>query len=194
MNQPAKSTATPRYKAMADSTHPHPYSMNVIYVLVCLVLIFLHLLPLDTLPRRWAGPDMMLAITLAWVLRRPDYVPPILIAIMFLLTDLLYQRPPGLWAALVLLSAEGLRSRAPGLRDLTFLVEWLNVATTLALLTLGYRIILGVLLVDQAPLGLSLMQMVATVLFYPVAVFLSQVVFGVRRLAPGDINPTGIRS
>lgn len=178
---------------MADGARPHPYSMNVIYVLLCLTLIFLHLLPLDTLPRGWAGPDLMLAFTCAWVLRRPDYVPPALIALVFLLADLLFQRPPGLWAALVLVATETLRGRAPGLRDLTFPVEWLNVATTLVLMTLGYRIILGLLLVPQTPLGLTLMQMIATLAFYPVAVLLSQLAFGVRKLGPGDIDPMRIR-
>ena len=178
---------------MADKSHIHPYVMHVIYVLMCMTLIFLHLLPLDTQPRGWAGPDMMLAFTFAWVLRRPDYVPPALIAVVFLLADLLFQRPPGLGAALVLLASETLRGRVLGLRDLTFPVEWLNVATTLIVITLAYRIILGLVMVEQAPLGLSLMQMIATIVFYPVAVIVSQMIFGVRKLAPGDIDPARIR-
>jgi rod shape-determining protein MreD len=162
--------------------------MRILFGMLCLVLIFLHLLPLQILPRGWAGPDVMLALTFAWVLRRPDFVPPLLIAGLFLLTDLLFQRPPGLWAALVLLGSQALRAREPGLRDLTFAVEWVSVATTLVAMTLGYRFILALLMVDQAPLGLSLMQLVLTLMVYPLVALISHSAFGVRKIAPGDID------
>ncbi|WP_253196077.1 rod shape-determining protein MreD [Roseovarius sp. PS-C2] len=168
--------------------------MRVLYLVLCLALVFLHLLPLDTLPRGWAGPDLMLAMTFAWVLRRPDYVPPLLIAGVFLLADLLFQRPPGLWAAFVLISSQTLRNREAGLRDLTFAMEWLNVATTLVALTIGYRIVLTIMLVDQVPLGLSLMQLVATLVVYPLVAFASQAVLRVRKIAPGDVDALGGRT
>ena len=170
-----------------------PWIMRSLYVFVCMVLIFIQLLPLDTVPKVWAAPELILAVTFAWVLRRPEFVPPFLIALLFLLADLLLQRPPGLWAALVLLGSETLRSRAPGLRDLTFPVEWLTVATTLVIMTLGYRLILGLTVVDQAPLGLSLIQLVMTLLAYPIVVFVTQAIFGVRKLAPGDVDAMGNR-
>ena len=47
---------------------------------------------------------------------------------------------------------------------------------------------------DQAPLGLSIMQLVMTLIAYPVVVLLTQTVFGVRKLAPGDIDPLGGRT
>jgi rod shape-determining protein MreD len=176
---------------MADRAALHPWAMRLVYLAIAAGLIFANLLPLETVPHGWAGPDILVAVTFAWVLRRPDYVPPALVAGVFLLTDLLFQRPPGLWAALVLLGAEALRSRAPALRDLTFPVEWLNVATTLVAMTLAYRIVLAVLMVDQAPLGLSLMQMVATLVAYPVVVLLSRWLLGVRKRAPGDVHTGG---
>ena len=179
---------------MAERRSPNRWSMRAVYLLICLVLIFLHLLPLDTLPRGWAGPDLMLALTFAWVLRRPDFVPVLLIAAVFLLTDLLFQRPPGLWSALVVVGSQALRNREAGLRDLTFGMEWLNVAMTLVAMTLGYRIILALLLVDQVPLGLSLMEMVATLLAYPLVVFVSRIVLRVRKIAPGEVDMQGGRT
>jgi len=173
---------------MAEHGQAYPWAMRALYLGLCLGMIFLRLLPLDTLPRGWAGPDIILAITLAWSLRRPEFVPPLLIAAVFLLCDLLFHRPPGLWAALVLLGSQALRARAPDLRDLTFPVEWLSVATTLLVMTLGYRVILGILMVDQAPLGLSLTQMVTTLAAYPVVVLVSQSVLGVRKVAPGELD------
>ena len=77
--------------------------------------------------------EMMMAITIAYAL----------------LADFLFQRPPGLWAALVVLAAEALKARAVGLRDLPFPVEWVSVGTTLVGITLAYRLVLAVLLEPQ---------------------------------------------
>ena len=170
-----------------------PWLMRSLYCLVCIVLLFIQLLPLETVPRVWAAPELILALTFAWVLRRPEFAPPVMIALIFLLADLLVQRPPGLWAAFVLLGSETLRARAPGLRDLTFPVEWLTVATTLVIMTLGYRIVLSLTVVDQAPLGLSLIQLVMTLLTYPLVVLVTQSIFGVRKRSPREGNTAGYR-
>lgn len=168
--------------------------MRMVFTVLCCLVLFFNLLPLRTLPLGWSGPDVIVALTIAWVLRRPEFVPPVLIALIMLLCDLMYHRPPGLWAALVLVAAETLRARHIGLRDLTFLVEWASVATTLIVITLAYRFILTLTVVDQAALGLSLMQLVMTLLAYPIVVLVSQTVFGVRKLAPGDIDALGGRT
>ncbi|VAV88211.1 Rod shape-determining protein MreD [hydrothermal vent metagenome] len=173
---------------MADRASSHLWLMRFIWLGLCLLLIFLHLLPLDTTPRGWAAPQLIIALTFAWVLRRPEYVPPLLIALVFLLADLLQQRPPGLWAALVLIGSEALRVRATRLRDMAFAVEWIHVAVTLVIMTLSYRLVLSLLLIDQASLGLSLTQMLMTLISYPLIVIISQTIFRVRKLAPGNID------
>ncbi|SLN24372.1 hypothetical protein PEL8287_01114 [Roseovarius litorisediminis] len=178
---------------MAERSGQHFWIMRSFYLLLCLIVVFMHLLPVNTVPRGWAGPDLVLALTFAWVVRRPEFVPPLLVALVFVLTDLLFQRPPGLWAALVLLGSETLRARAPGLRELAFPVEWLTVTTTLIAMTLAFRLILAILLVDQAPLWLSAMQLVMTLLAYPLVVWLSHAILGVRKLAPGDLDAHGRR-
>ncbi len=177
---------------MAEHAEARVWVMRGLYLGLCLTVILLRLLPLDTVPRGWAGPDLIVALTFAWGLRRPEYVPALLVAGVVLLADLLFQRPPGLWAALVLLGSHALRSRAPDLRDLTFAVEWASVASTLVAMTLGYRLVLGITLVDQAPLGLSLIEMLMTLVVYPLVVLASQTLLGIRRLAPGDVDPRGL--
>ncbi len=173
---------------MVERSQTRVWAMRALFVALCLSVIFWRLLPLDTLPHGWAGPDLILALACAWVLRRPEYAPPLLIAALMLLADLLFQRPPGLWAALALLGTEALKSRAPGLRDLGFGPEWIAVATVMIAMTLGERLILAILLVVQAPLGLSLMQAVLTVLIYPLVVLASALLLGVRKGRPGDAN------
>ena len=173
---------------MAERGSTHIWSMRALYVGLCLLVLFLQLLPLNTLARVWAVPDLMLLITFAWALRRPEYVPAGLVALIFLLADLLLQRPPGLWAALVLVGTETLKARAPGLRDLTFPAEWLTMAATLVSVTLAFRVILTLMLVPQAPLGLSLFQLLATLAAYPLVVLASRWLFGIHKRAPGEFG------
>ena len=73
------------------------------FVVLGLATLFIHLLPLSAMSRPWATPDLMLGFAFAWSARKPVYVPVILLGLMLLLSDLLLQRPPGLWAFLGLL-------------------------------------------------------------------------------------------
>jgi len=174
---------------MSDTFLPRAWLMRAVYVGLSAAIVFWHLLPISTVPPSWAGPNLFLALTFAFAARRPDYVPILLVAALALGMDLLLQRPPGLWAAITVLGVETLRNRAPGLRDLTFLSEWAAVSSTLVIMTLTYRIILTLFVVDQAPLGLSLMQLAATLLVYPVVALGVHAVLGVRKRAPGDLDP-----
>ncbi len=173
---------------MAERSVTFLWSMRAVFVGLCGLAIFLQFLPLNPLPSGWAAPDLMVAITFAWILRRPEYTPLLLIAGMFLLADFLFHRPPGLWAAMVLIGSQALRARAPDLRDLTFPMEWLSVATTLIAMAIGYRIILAVFLIDLPPLAPSLTQLVSTLVAYPIVVLVSQTLFRVRKIAPGEVD------
>ncbi|MBC7163460.1 MAG: rod shape-determining protein MreD [Roseovarius sp.] len=176
---------------MADRGALSLWFMRAVYAGIAGGLVFAQLLPLDALPPEWAGPDLFVALTFAWAVRRPDYVPPLLVAGLALMMDLLFHRPPGLWAALTLIATEALRRRAPALRDRTFAADWAAVAGVLVAITLGYRLVLTLLLVDQPPLGLGLMQLLSTLIAYPLVALGSHLVLGVRKAAPGDLAMTG---
>lgn len=158
------------------------------FLALALLILFVHLLPLDTTARRWAGPDMLIAFVFAWALRRPEYVPILSIAGVMLMADLMLQRPPGLLALLVLGGTEYLRLRLAGLKDASFAGEWFAVCIVLVGVTVLNRSILTLLAVQQASLGLSLMQMLMTIAIYPLAVLLTQSVFQVRSPAPSDTD------
>ena len=164
-----------------------------LYLLLALAILFWNLLPLSTLPPSWAGPDLLIALTFAWALRRPEFVPVLLIAFVAFLADLLLQRPPGLMAFLVVLGAEQLKTRAIGLRDASFAGEWAAAGLVVIAVFLLNRVTLALFVVDQAPLGLMLIQMIATILIYPVVVLISHLFRGVRKLAPGDDDAIGAR-
>lgn len=149
------------------------------------------LLPRD--PVRWIAPDLLLLLALAWVARRPSLVPALAVAAVFLLADFLFQKPPGLWAGLVLILSEIIRNRAYTLRTLPFWIEWATVASGIAVITFIERFTLSMVLVPQAPLGLTLVQLTLTIIAYPLVVFVSYVLFGVNRPAPGEVDAFGHR-
>lgn len=148
--------------------------------------------PIST-PSRWIAPDLLLLITLAWIARRPSFAPVAIIALVFFLSDMLFQRPPGLWTALVLILSEVLRKRNRSMRTLPFTLEWITVGSGIALITGLYHVILSVAVVPQAALGLTLVQLILTIAAYPIVVFVSYAAFGVSRPAPGEVDALGHR-
>ncbi len=104
---------------------------------------------------------------------------------------MLFMRPPGLWTALVVVGVEFLRAREATSRELPFPVEWAMVAAVLALMTLANRLILSTAMVEQAGFGLTVLQLIATVLAYPLIVLLSRVLFDIRKMTPGEIDTMG---
>lgn len=179
---------------MASLSLSRLWLMRTAFLGLALLIMFFHLIPLDTVPRHWAPPDFLIAVSFAWCLRRPDYAPALSIAATMLMADLLFQRPPGLMALLVVLGAEYLKNRAGGLREASFAGEWLAVCLTLLAITVLNRMVLGLLAVEQAQLSLSLIQMVMTMLAYPLVVLVTQSLLGVRKLAPSEIEAMGGRA
>ncbi|KIN74852.1 hypothetical protein [Sulfitobacter guttiformis] len=201
------------------------WTMRIAFVAVALVILFFHLLPIDTQPvslftpdllpplatidpaearlrelldqgsnRILVGPDLLIAFAFAWSLRRPEYVPSLLLALLFLLSDLLLQRPPGLWALLALLACENLKGRSRTLRDATFGAEWIAVAVLLTGILIANRVVLSLMLVPPPHLRLGLLELGITILVYPVVVFVTRSLMGVRRAAPGELDALGGRA
>lgn len=173
---------------MNEQTLTRIWGMRLTFALIVCLVLFFHLLPLETTPQRWVGPDLILAFAFAWSVRRPEYVPAPALAGLFLLADLLLFRPPGLWAMLALLASENLKSRARGLRDGTFANEWLTACILMVFVALAYRVLLMVTLVDLPPYGLSVFELVATMLSYPLVVAVTHGLLGVRKAAPGELD------
>ena len=176
---------------MADRTDGRTWGMRAAFLLLAFVLIVIALVPLDMRPSSFAGPDLLQAATLAWVARRPKVAPILMIACIFLMADLLFMRPPGLFAALVVLLTETIRRRNAEFRNMPFAVEWATIAGGIVLITLINRIILFVVAVPRAPLGLTLIELVMTILAYPLVVVVAYFLFGLRRAAPGETGRKG---
>lgn len=178
---------------MSETSSFRLWSMRAAFVGLAVFILLGNLLPLQTMPRGWAGPDLLLCFGMAWSVRRPDYVPMVLLGAVFLLGDLLLSRPPGLAAALMLVACFDLQSRMRRLRDAGFAAEWARACVLIVGVALAHRLILGLLLVPTAALSLTVFQVIFTAMCYPIVVALSAILFGVRIVAPGDLDSYGQR-
>lgn len=158
---------------------------------LAVVWLFVRLLPLSTLPPVVPGPDLVVCVVLAWVLRRPEYMPVALVALVVLMEDLLILRPPGVWALMVVLGSEFLRGRYALMRELSFPAEWAIVAVVMLAMVVGQRAILALTFVPQPALGQSLLQLLVTIAAYPLVVVVSHLVFRVRKPATGAVDELG---
>lgn len=178
---------------MSDSPAFQLWVGRMAFVLLAAAVVFVRLLPLGTAPGDTPGPDLLLCLTIAWVLRRPDQAPPLLIAGVFLLCDLVFFRPPGLWTLIVLAMTELLRTRLGFVRELPFAVEWAMVAAAVLSATLVEGLVLAVFAVPGADLGVALLHSLVTLVTYPAVVAMLWLGLGLRRPAPGEEDALGTR-
>lgn len=195
---------------MVDGATREIWLHRALFVLLALFLIFWRLLPLPLSQislcaeratwcfftvwlNRMPGPDLLLCLIFAWTMRRPDYLPALLIAAVVLLEDMILMRPPGLWAGLVLLASEFVRGRVALTRELSFGIEWLLVAGLMLTLLLAYRLVFSMVLLPQPGFGFAMVQVIWSILCYPIVVFLSRYVLDLHKPAMGEIDAYGRR-
>lgn len=178
---------------MLDPVSLRIWSNRGLFVALIGFLVFARMLPLDTSATGLPGPDLILALTFAWVLRRPSYVPALLIVVVFLFCDLLFGQPPGLWAMLVLIASEFLRARQGLSRELPFPLEWAFVAMIMGALWTAHLISLGLFALDRPAIGLAAVQLLFTIAAYPAIVWLSALLFGLKKATPEEADALGSR-
>lgn len=162
------------------------WSYRALFLALCAAVITIKMLPLSLDGAGLPGPDLLLALTLAWLLRHPAVVPIGSILVVFLLADFLFQRPPGLWTVLVIVTSESLRRRRLTMAEFPFLLEWSAFSGAVFTLILLERLVLWILMVDLPPLGLSLAHAIVTAAIYPIVVAVSKFLFGLRKIGPAQ--------
>lgn len=172
----------------------HSWRYRLLFLALVAAVAFVQLLPLGIGPGRIPGPDVMLLIAFSWIVMRPDYLPILLLAAVFLVADLILMRPPGLWTALAVMGGEFLRGRTILFRDASFPVEWLLVGLVIMAMTLANAAVLGIFGIAQPSFGLTLIRLIFTVLAYPVVVILAGRAFGIRKQRVGEQDRPGQRS
>ncbi len=164
---------------------------RLLFLTVAVVLIFVRLLPLQTAAGSLPGPDLLLCLIFAWTVRRPEYLPVLMIAGVVLLEDMLLMRPPGLWTGLVILASEFIRGRVALTRELNFGVEWLLVAGLMLGTFLAYRLAFSLCFLPQPAFGFALVQILWSVMAYPFVVALSRYGLDLHKPATGELDTYG---
>lgn len=165
-----------------------------LYIALACALVLTRLVPLSTGASGWPGPDLLMCLTIAWVLRRPDLLPVGVVAGVALLADLLLQRPPGLWAGLVVLGTEYARGRSLPGQEPSFSGEIALFAVLFTAMIGAQWLVLAVFMVPQPALLAMLAQVPLTVLAYPLVVLLLSHGLGIRRVAEGGRGLSGHRT
>ena len=172
--------------AVDRSTNAYIWFMRALFAALCCAFLMFHLLPLGQSSTLAFAPDLILCLTLAWVSRRPEFTPVLLIAATALLADLLLGRAPGLWAALTLLLSEYIRNRGRRMKTAGFFWEWVRVSVGIAVIFLVNRVAMSVLLLDVPALGSVMAQYGATIVLYPVITGLSALFLRIRHIEPAE--------
>ena len=164
---------------------------RLLFLVVAALLMFIKLLPLQSTAGHLPGPDFLLCLILAWTVRRPEYLPVLMIAAVVLLEDMLLMRPPGLWTGLVILGSEFIRSRVALTRELNFGVEWLLVAGLMVAIFVTYRVVLAMSFLPQPAFGFALVQILWSVIAYPFVVAVSRYGLDLHKPATGELDAYG---
>ena len=172
---------------MTETPFRQVLSGAIIFCLCMALLLFLRLLPLPGF-MGWPGPDIALCLAFAWVLRRPDTLPAIVILAAFLLEDVILLRPLGLWTLFVVLGVEFARSREERWREQAFVFEWLRVATLISAMMVGYRFVQILFMLPVPALGQVLLQLIATIMAYPLVTYAARWLIGLRRITPAEAD------
>jgi rod shape-determining protein MreD len=172
---------------MSEQTRRRRLIGTAVYIGMGLALLFFQLMPINPGAPGLPGPDLMLCITCAWVLRRPDQLPVVIIVALSLIGDFLLGRPFGLWSFFILVATELLRPRAQRWSDQAFVFEWLRIAVLIGLMLIGYRLLMALFLLPVPALGPVMLQWLATVAAYPLVVLMLHLI-GIRRLSAAEIE------
>ncbi len=176
---------------MLDPATTRRLMFQALFFGVCMLVIFVKMLPLGTTPAAIPAPDLIFAITACFVIRRPRYAPALLIVVVHLLADILFLRPMGLWPALTLLAYEYLRHKKPAGADMQLSVELILVPVVFGA-ALGFNALVYFALGMPHPtLGQTLLHILMTATAYPFVIAASEFILGVRRVRPGEMEPDG---
>lgn len=178
---------------MAEAPRSSALRGTIGYCVIMLAILLARLSPITTTPDHLPLPDMMLVMTCLFVVRQPARLPALLIAVVFLLSDMLLQRPPGLMTLLVLIGTEFLRLQSRLIRAGSRAAEWSTVGAVIAAIFVAERLAMALLLLPLHPLFHSMAILVLSVLAYPITGWIAALLFGLRLHAPGELDYRGRR-
>ena len=144
------------------------FAHQVVYFCIGLLIIFFQILPLQTTPQAWSGPNVLLVFFAAIVTKRPEFTSSFLVASIFLIEDFFLMRPPGLMSSLTVLGFYFLKRKFQYQEGNSLLSGWGSVTTCLTIILLLYYFISILLFIPSAGFRLTLIELIVTLALYPV--------------------------
>ena len=141
---------------------------QIVYFCIGLLIIFFQILPLQTTPQTWSGPNVLLVFFAAIVFKRPEFTSSFLIASIFLIEDFFLMRPPGLMSSLTVIGFYILKTKFQNQEVKSFIFGWSSVTACLTIILLLYYFISVVLFIPSAGFKLTLMELLVTLALYPI--------------------------
>ncbi|MFT5639805.1 MAG: rod shape-determining protein MreD [Paracoccaceae bacterium] len=163
------------------------------YACCAFLILFVGLVPFSFIPKNLPGPDLLLCLTFAFVLRRPDYIPVWLLAGAIFLSDVLLLRPPGLWTAIMIFAVEFTRLQEYRFRDLIFPFEWAFVGAIMFLCLISYHLVLSIMIIPQVGFSTTMLHFLTTLVAYPLVVGFCALLLRLRKVTPHEAIRYGHR-
>lgn len=163
------------------------------FVGIGLLCVLWSIIPFDLSADALPVPDLFYCITMAYVVRRPEYVPIWAVFFVFFMRDVLTQAPLGLFTLLIVMATEVVRANIQAFREYIFGLEWLWIAAIFVFITLLQQALLALTLSDTPRLLEQVLLILFTVLVYPVIVGAMKFGFGITRPRPGVYDAWGKR-
>ena len=154
---------------------------RTLYVLLALIAIAYPVLPLQFTPERWPAPELLFALTMAWVVRQPTGAPFLLIALVAILADAVLMRPMGLWALLLLMASETVRFSYRTIQERGLVMEYFAVGGLLLVMLILQNVILWISFSQLLEATRMLQIGLLTMLCYPVMVVFLHYIVRVRK-------------
>ncbi len=173
------------------NTAPRHWTNMLLFLLIGMVSIGIPMIPMGLAANSIPFPDLLYVVIVAWIIRRPDSAPMLLVAFLALLGDALLMRPLGLWAVLLLAGSEALRASKRAFRDIPFVLEWAYVAGLFVVLNVLQNLLLLVTFTPMHGFGAVFGHVLRTVAIYPLVVAFLH--WGLRIRAPRrDTRPNRV--
>lgn len=150
-------------------------------MLLSLLAIAYPILPLQFTPARWPAPELLFALTMAWVVRQPESAPFLLIALLAIMADAVLMRPLGLWALLLLMASETVRFSYRAIQERGLIMEFSMVAALFLTMLIVQNILLWISFSQSLELARMLQFGMLTLLFYPFMVAFLHYIVRVRK-------------
>ncbi|MBL1437354.1 MAG: hypothetical protein COB08_014280 [Rhodobacteraceae bacterium] len=160
---------------------PKIWLFRLLFFFLGLLAIAYPILPLQFTPTRWPAPELLFALTMAWVVRQPESAPFLLVAALALLADAVLMRPLGLWALLLVMASETLRFSYKSIQERGLIAEFSMVAALFLVMLILQNLLLWVSFSQFLEATRMLQFGVLTLLCYPFMVAFLHYIMRVRK-------------